>query len=176
MAGIPPPCFRIAASLFANRCQMRYFLPLVAVLLPLLSHAAEGLPHLGFAGRAGLGCTAYSTLVKKPPRAPIEVDMYLTCQFDQEIKETIVHIPPHFARVETHLVDCAKKDSALAKTRYFKKQFWREEMKLDESMSQNPSFIPYKSSGYAAEFDQICATGIAGSGAAVPLWYTPKKK
>ena len=111
--------------------------------------------------------------MKKPPRAPIEVDMYLTCQFDQAVKETIVHIPPHFSRIESFLVDCAGKDAALAKTRHFKKQFWHDEMKLDES--KNPSFIPYKNSDYAAEFDQICATGIAGSGAAVPLGYMPKK-
>ncbi|QAU33119.1 hypothetical protein [Janthinobacterium sp. 17J80-10] len=155
---------------------MRYFLPPLAILLPLLSHAAEGLPHLGFAGRAGQGCTAYSTVVKTPPRAPIEVDMYLTCQFDQEVKETIVHIPPHFSRVETFLVDCTSKDSALAKTRYFRKQFWRDQMTWDESKHADPFFIPYKNSSYEAEFDQICATGIAGSGAAVPLGYTSKKK
>lgn len=151
-------------------------LPCFLALFPVWTNAANNIPHLGYAGRAGLGCSAYSSVLKKPPRAPIEVDVYLTCDFDQEVKETIVHIPSHFSRVEAFLVDCTRKDAALAKTRYFKKQFWRDEMKLDESKSQNPSFIPYKSSGYAAEFDQICATGIAGSGAAVPLGYIPKKK
>lgn len=153
---------------------MKSIMTCFLVLLPGAVVAANDIPHLGFAGRAGQGCTAYSTVVKKPPRAPIEVDVYLTCDFDQEVKETIYHEPPHFSRIHTFLVDCTHKDSALAKTRYFQKQFWRDEVKLDEG--KNPSFIPYKSSGYAAEFDQICATGIAGSGAAVPLGYSPKKK
>lgn len=153
---------------------MKALLFSLLALASLSSHAAEVLPHLGFAGQVGQGCTAYSTVLKTPPRAPIEVDMYLTCQFDQEEKKTIVPIPPHFSRVETFLVDCNRKDAALAKTRYFKKQFWRDEIKLDES--KNPSFIPYKGSAYAAELDQICATGIAGSGAAVPLGYSSNRK
>lgn len=135
---------------------------IVRFLLPLALSASAAAGNDVLMGKvrffdAEMACARFTEKPIKLSSSVLDVHIHKSCDFSFSINPFHDLDPRQFmSSVEVHRVDCRDKSSAHVSTRYFREQFWIDQ--IENYKSKEMSFWPF-GDGNKKIFDRVCSKG-----------------